>query len=409
MKRRQVLILVLGISGLPTALSTFAKEPVSAYPTGWNSSGGTGPILPAARVPSLFGPAIDRWRNGKNRVILTTAGEEREDRTGSTTAASVADRPSNNPATNSVQSISSTPERTPTESGCCPAWTGGASRPLLTGHAAGKVWHWLTYHPGPAVIPKCLTTPYPGYFLASFPCSASHGYLPVPSNLSVSGKCGIAGSADPLASRRRLPGGPVLLPVAGTPSMVDLPSDQQRSSPATPPQKPMKSSAAGPTLLPVPKNLPTPPPAALSKPATGTPTVYAPRGMTAPGSLDSQYSNRRALTAMYQPVGLPTAEEPRWIESVLNWWRNLLSFESLRQYFHVVPMEPPLYPLSATSSMPAGMERFSRTPRPAGEMPVSTSSPNRWNRSSSRSEFKSAGTGTSEWRVLRPDQPFTNP
>jgi len=188
-----------------------------------------------------------------------------------------------------------------------------------------------------------------------------------------------------------------------------LPSDQQRSSPATPPQKPMKSSAAGPTLLPVPKNLPTPPPAALSKPATGTPTVYAPRGMTAPGSLDSQYSNRRALTAMYQPVGLPTAEEPRWIESVLNWWRNLLSFESLRQYFHVVPMEPPLYPLSATSSMPAGMERFSRTPRPAGEMPVSTSSPNRWNRSSSRSEFKSAGTGTSEWRVLRPDQPFTNP
>ena len=373
---KRPLVLILGIGGLVLPFSALAEDPVSVYPPVWNAPLVGEPVPRSARVPSLFGPAIERLWQGKSTVIHPVAAE--------TPAA-----PSSNlvkstttalPAATVAGPIPSASSPVIAETGACVTCPRSVVRPVFTGHAAGKFWHWLTYKPGPAVIPKCIPTPYPGHFMGSFFCVPSPGYTPIPGNLAGCGKCTSPGSADPLSAMRRLPGGPVLLPASGV--MPTTTVTQKPEVSRSPSLAPNPAPVAAPAPMPTPSSAPAPMP----KLTTDPKAVQLPSSPVSTKSVTDLYPSRKAITEMYQPVGLPTADEPNLIEQVRAWWDNRRGLDPLRRSFLLAPAESPRI-ISTSSS--AGNDPLTRTARP-GVLPT-------------------PGYRPTTFRIARPDQPFTNP
>lgn len=214
----------IGIGLGTVCLATAAAEPLSAYPTTWTV------VTPQpAEGPNL----LDKFRNRIRTVAAETV-------------------------------VESTPEPIATSSspvavsGCSTCTTPAAakSKPahILPGHAhhcAVRVWECLTWCPGPAVIPKCVPTPYPGNFLTSFPCEKRIGFTPSAPGCKNGNPAALA---DPAAAYRALPGGPVLMPGHPVTPSMSVPSTSPQPK-AIPPVK--EPPAPTPEKKPVPTPMPT--------------------------------------------------------------------------------------------------------------------------------------------------------
>ena len=144
------------------------------------------------------------------------------------------------------------------ESICGPRCRAGLGE--RSGHCRQRIVEWLTWQPGPAVIPKHVPTPYPGDFLTSFPCVPCRQYTPA----AQCGTCKTCGQGGPLpvGGHRGLPGGPVLMPRGGAPTPVIV-STAPATMPTTKPKvypetdtptdtdRTPKASAYEPRLVPV--------------------------------------------------------------------------------------------------------------------------------------------------------------
>lgn len=203
-------------AALAMTVTASAAEPLSVYPANWTGMKQSTP----PKVENL----LDTFRE---RITTVAATEVMP----STTVPST-------PHTATTCSTCSSCASTASHRSCGVASSGRVR------FIARRIWECYTWTPGPAVIPRCVTYPYPGAWMTSMPPMPSPGFTPTPGYNAACGKCGQTGSpaqADPAGPYRGIVGGPVLMPASGgyVPPIVRTRETDRISAPtAQPPVAP---------------------------------------------------------------------------------------------------------------------------------------------------------------------------
>ncbi|MCZ2343563.1 MAG: hypothetical protein LC104_17480 [Bacteroidales bacterium] len=216
---------------LVMAMPVVAAEPLSVYPANW-----TGMQQPTP-------PKVENLLDTFHKRIATVQ------------------------ATETVPSTV-VPPTAFTDTGCATCATATPHVPHLfprSGRArtiARRIWECYTWTPGPAVIPRGVTYPYPGAWMTSMPPMRSPGFTPTPGYATSCPSCGHSGSpaqADPAGPYRGIVGGPVLMPASGgyVPAIVRTRQSDRVTAPTVPtpaaqPPAAQPPAAQPPTIQPMP-------------------------------------------------------------------------------------------------------------------------------------------------------------